>query len=69
MAISHTLVKLDRGAPITLGKAYDHGSMTLNFGETASVVLTQVQLAEALALIQAAIDEHMARRPAPLNAA
>lgn len=69
MAYAHTLAKIDRSAPITVGSAYAPSTHTLNFGEQVSVVLTTAQLAEAQAVIAAAIDEHMATNPPPVRAA
>ncbi len=39
------------------------GDFAINFGETATIVLTPNQIVDAVAQLQAAIDEHMKLRP------
>lgn len=59
----HTIAKPGRDAAITITKAVTPGDWALNFGETATFVLTPNQLVDAVAQIQAAIDERMKLRP------
>ncbi len=59
----HTIARPARDAKITIGRAATPGDFSLNFGETATIVLTPNQLVETVAQIQAAIDEHMKLRP------
>ena len=61
--LPHVIAKPARDAAITVSRAATPGEFSLNFGETATIVLTPNQLVDALAQIQAAIDEHMRLRP------
>jgi hypothetical protein len=61
--LPHVIAKPARDAVITIGRAATPGDFSLNFGETATIVLTPNQIVETLAQLQAAIDEHMRLRP------
>jgi len=61
--LPHVIAKPARDAAITVSKAATPGDWALNFGETATIVLTPNQLVDAQAQIQAAIDDHMRLRP------
>jgi len=59
----HTIAKPGRDAAITVSRAATPGDFAINFGETATIVLTPNQIVDAVAQLQAAIDEHMKLRP------
>lgn len=59
----HTIAKPARDAAISVGKAATPGDFAINFGETATIVLTPNQMVDAVAQIQAALNEHLALRP------
>ncbi len=66
---AHIMARMASDASVTVGAAREAHTHTLNFGETASVILTTAQLAAAQAAIASAIDQHMAENPPPPRAA
>ena len=63
MSFSHTLIRLDRDAPVTLCQSHTRGGPQLNFGEVASIPLTLAQAEEVAAKLRAWIDDHMPTPP------
>lgn len=65
MDYAHTLVKLNPGAKVVVGKSIRSGQCQLNFGEVASIPMTMAQAEATADALRAWIDEQLAKAPPP----